>query len=205
MRHRRCSRPRWRPVSLNGATDDAHGGAQAIEESQVRRLKRTEGIMREITRILVFLVLVLVVPMRSVAARDQDPNLKNELQELLAKMDRAMVDGDTAALMAFYADDAVLLPNNAPKIAGKAEIRKKMEDNRKTGVTFGSFSGTVEQAWECGGMVYAVGSYALSANLPGVPRPVGDKGKTLTVFRRLANGKLEIVYDIWNTDVEMGK
>jgi ketosteroid isomerase-like protein len=148
---------------------------------------------------------MLLVLSQSVASQENQDKLKAELQELQAKMDRAMVDGEVEGVLAFYADDAIVLPNNTPKIVGKAELRKKMQDHRKSGVSFGSFMGTVDRAWECGGMVYAIGSYAMSANVPGMPRPVGDKGKSFAVFRRGADGKLKIVYDMWNTDIEYGK
>ncbi len=161
--------------------------------------------MRRVVGVLLFIGLVVVVPARGVLCQEPQSNLVSELQELSARMDRAMVEGDVETGLAFYADDAVVLPNNAPKIVGKAALRKSWDDQRKSGVTFGSFTGKVEQAWECGGMVYSVGSYAMSANVPGVPRPMADKGKYLAVYRRAADGKLQIVYDIWNTDVEYGK
>lgn len=161
--------------------------------------------MREMARVLLLGALVLLVPIHGVLSQEHQSELNGELQALSAKMDRAMIDGNFEAILAFYADDAVVLPNNAPKIVGKAALRKEMEAQRKSGVTFGSFLGTVEQAWECGGMVYSVGSYAMSANVPGMPRPVGDKGKSFAVFRRTADGKLQIVYDMWNTDIEYGK
>jgi ketosteroid isomerase-like protein len=167
--------------------------------------RQTEEIMRTPKMAFLLVVVLSLIPAQTVVSQKQQPKLKDQLQELLTSMDRAMVDGNTEAVLAFYADDAVVLPNNAPKIVGKASIRKNMEDTRKTGVTFGSFAGTVEQAWECGDMVYCVASYALSANLPQVARPVGDKGKSLVIFRRTADGKLQIVYDMWNTDIEMGK
>jgi len=165
----------------------------------------SEEIMRETARVVSLIALVLLIPIQDAFAEEHQSKLKGELQELMAKMDRAMVDGNFEAVLAFYAEDAVVLPNNAPKIVGKAALRQKMEAHRKSGVTFGSFMGTVERAWECGGMVYSVGSYAISAGVPGAARPVGDKGKSLAIFRRAADGKLHIVYDIWNTDVEAGK
>jgi len=161
--------------------------------------------MRSIARSLLLIVIMLFVLNQSALSQENQDKLKGELQELLTRMDRAMVDGRVEAVLAFYADDAIVLPNNAPKIVGKVELRKKMQDHRKSGVSFGSFMGTVDRAWECGGMVYSLGSYAMSANVPGMPRPVGDKGKSFAVFRRAADGKLHIVYDMWNTDIEYGK
>jgi hypothetical protein len=34
----------------------------------------------------------------------------------------------------------------------------------------------------------------MSASVPGLPRPIGDKGKSLAVFRRAVDGKLQVVY-----------
>lgn len=138
-------------------------------------------------------------------AQDRGEALRAEVQALLGAMDRAVVGGDIEAALTFYADAAVVLPNNAPKIVGKASLRKRMEENRKLGVSFGSFTGTVDEAWECGGLVYCVGRYALAANVPGQARPVGDKGKSFAVFSRSADGRLQLLYDIWNTDVEYGR
>jgi ketosteroid isomerase-like protein len=164
-----------------------------------------EAIMRGLKRVLFVAVLVLLILSGSAFPQEHQDKLVRELQELQGKIDRAMVDGTVDGIVAFYADDAVVLPNNAPKIVGKAALKKMMEENRKTGVSFGSFTGTVERAWECGGMVCGVGSYAMSVNVPGMPRPVGDNGKWFSVFRRSADGKLLIVYDMWNTDIEYGK
>jgi len=140
-----------------------------------------------------------------VLSEENEDKLINELQELMAEMNQAIANGNIEEGLAYYADDAVVLPNHAPRIVGKAELRKKMLKQKKSGVDFGSFMGTVERAWESNGMVYSVGSYALSANVPGRPRPVGDKGKFFAVFRREPDGTLKIVYDIWNTDIEYGK
>ena len=116
-----------------------------------------------------------------------------------------MVDGDFETLIAYYAEDAVLLPNWGEKVVGREAIREKMEADREAGLVFESFTGRTETAWECGGRVFAVGTYALSLSVPGVERPVADKGKFMAVWRRAPDGKLTIIYDMWNTDVPIGK
>jgi len=161
--------------------------------------------MRGKAGVLSLIALLSLIPIQGAFSEKPPSKLESELQELLTTMDRAMVDGHCETILAFYADDAVILPNNAPKIVGKEAIRKRMEAHRKSGVTFGSFKGTVERAWECGDMVYSVGSWAMSASIPGVARPVADKGNSLAIFRRTADGKLHIVYDMWNSDVETSR
>jgi ketosteroid isomerase-like protein len=182
--------------------------ARSQRKADVDRFEGKEGkeeVMRKTLGALSIISLALLLASQTVLSQEGQDKLKSEVQELLARMDRAMVDGSVEGILAFYADDAVMLPNNAPKITGKAALRKKMEESLKSGVSFGSFMETVDRAWECGGMVYCVGGYAMSANVPGIPRPVGDKGKSFAVFRRSTDGTLKIAYDMWNTDVEYGK
>ncbi len=131
--------------------------------------------------------------------------LVKELDALGATLNQAMVDENYEAMLVHYADDAVMLAPNEAKLVGKQAIRESMLASRKSGVDIQSFSGKIEEAWECGGLVYAVGSYAASVAVPGVERPIGDKGKFMSVYRRGSDGTLKVLYDMWNTDVPAGK
>jgi len=153
--------------------------------------------------LLVLLVGCLCVAPSAFGSEPSD--LVREVDALGARMNAALVDGDYEAVLACYADDAVMLPNGGEKLVGKKAIRDAMFASRDSGLRFQSFSGRVEKAWECGGMVIAVGAYALSASVPDVKRPIGDKGKFVAVYRRESTGSLKLLYDIWNTDIEPGK
>jgi len=157
------------------------------------------------SEVLLLVAVLSVLGIGGVCSEEPRGALEAELDALDATMHQAMIAGDFERILTFYADDAVVLPNNAPKIVGKAAMKASFEAQQKSGVTFGSFASTVERAWECGELVYSVGSYAMSATVPGTPRPVADKGKFFSVYRRSTSGNLQIVYDIWNTDVEYGK
>lgn len=132
-------------------------------------------------------------------------DLAGEMNALGQEVDRAIVAGDLETGLSFYADDAILLPNYGEKLAGKKAIRERMLADRAKGVRIQSFTGLVDHAWECGGMVYTVGTYAMSVGRPGTERPIGDRGKFITIWRRESSGQLRIVYDIWNTDIPAGK
>lgn len=121
----------------------------------------------------------------------------------------AVAEGRSALLgelnrLDFYADDAVLLPNNGEKLVGKEAMRKKMLADQQAGMKMESFTGRTEEAWECGGKVYTIETYALSLKVPGMERPVADKGKFIAIWTRGSGGGLKILYDMWNTDVQMG-
>jgi ketosteroid isomerase-like protein len=150
-------------------------------------------------------VLVGSVLVAACALGTEPSGLVRELDALGATLSQAMVDENSEALLVHYADDAVMLAPNEAKLVGKQAIRENMLASRKSGTDIQSFSGRVEQAWECGGMVYAVGSYAASVAVPGVERPIGDKGKFMSVYRRESDGTLKVLYDMWNSDVPPGK
>jgi ketosteroid isomerase-like protein len=133
-----------------------------------------------------------------------DDPLVRELDALGAKINRAMMDGDFEVMLSYYAADAVLMPNGEAMLVGKGAIRARLLENRKAGIVFHSFTGRVEEAWECGGLAYMRGTYALAASAPGLERPVADKGKSLSVLRRTEDGRLLVILDIWNTDVPPG-
>ncbi|MCP4200690.1 MAG: DUF4440 domain-containing protein [bacterium] len=159
--------------------------------------------MKKRTLVLGFCLSAIVLTLPASAGNGKEA-LISELDALGQKMERSMVEGDIETTLSYYADDAVLLPNWGEKVVGKEAIRKKMESDREGGMRFESFSGKTEDAWECDGKVYAIGTYALSLRLPGIERPVADKGKFIAVWRRGHDGKLAVIYDMWNTDIAMG-
>lgn len=131
--------------------------------------------------------------------------LIQELDALGEKLNRALVEGRYEDMLAYYAEDAVVMPNGGAKQVGKKALQAGIEINRTRGVVFETFSTRAEKAWECEGLVYVVGTYAFSASDPGTPRPVADRGKFFSVWRRDTSGHLKVLYDIWNTDIEPGK
>ncbi len=156
-------------------------------------------------KIRITVLMIAIVTAISLVGTVQAGDLLAELEAISDKLCKAIVDGDFETLLSFYADDATVLPNYGKKLQGKEAIRKNMIADREAGIAFESFAGRVEKAWECDGIVYEIGTYALSLSLPGIARPIGDKGKYMTVWRRDKSGKLKIVYEIWNTDIEPGK
>jgi ketosteroid isomerase-like protein len=60
-----------------------------------------------------------------------DVALVQELEEVLARLNRAVVDGNCEAVLGFYTNDAVLMPDGEVTLAGKAPARGRMEANRR--------------------------------------------------------------------------
>lgn len=105
--------------------------------------------------------------------------------------------GDGEAMAAQYAEDAVLLPPNAPAASGRAAIREFLETDsqgtRAAGLTFNlPGDGPVQVSGDLG---YESGSFtATDASGATVA-----SGKYIGVFNR-KDGKWLLVRDTWNTD-----
>ena len=48
--------------------------------------------------------------------------------------------------------------------------------------------------------VTEVGHYVVKMQVPGIPEPVTDSGKYVTIWERQKDGSLKIFIDTWNTD-----
>jgi len=104
--------------------------------------------------------------------------------------------GNAGAVVALYADDAALMPPNAPQARGivaiKEAIAKEIAGAKKAGVTL---SVATDEVGVAGDMAWHAGTY--------VAKDKGgktvDAGKFLEAWER-KNGKWRIVRDIWNSD-----
>jgi uncharacterized protein (TIGR02246 family) len=108
--------------------------------------------------------------------------------------------GDVNAIVALYAEDAILSPPGAPPARGHSEIRefltKDIEASKTAGITLNGNSttdvGVCETlGWEWGTFTVNDGSGAAV-----------DQGKYITVYGK-KDGKWLIIRDIWNSDGAM--
>jgi ketosteroid isomerase-like protein len=127
--------------------------------------------------------------------------LKEQVQEFNNKFAEANVSGNVEAVASFYADDITYMPNYAPMVRGKEAIMEQDKKMAESGVKMISMTLTTLEVTDMGDMVYEIGNYAIEMAMPGVPQPVSDKGKYVSIYRKLKDGSLEMVVDIWNTDV----
>ena len=111
----------------------------------------------------------------------------------------AVAARDTDAVANMYADDAHLMPPNAPRSDGKDAIRQAY-------VGFMSMPGmelvptsTDKLISEGGDMVVELGSYVFKFQDPS-GKTQTDNGKYVTVYKRV-NGEWKIVVDTFNSDM----
>ena len=105
------------------------------------------------------------------------------------------VDG----FVSYYADDASLFVPNAPIATGKDAIRAAAKNMFAMPGFALTFTGNKVEAAASGDIGYTTGAYSLGMNGPD-GKPMTDRGKYVTVFKKQADGSWKAVADIFNTD-----
>jgi uncharacterized protein (TIGR02246 family) len=111
----------------------------------------------------------------------------------------AIAARDPERTVAFYADDAVVMPVAEPIVEGRAAI---LEEWRHVfGIPgYASHSRLVASAVSTAGdLGYTRGTYDSPMLGPG-GKPVVERGKWVSVWKRDTDGRWRIVIDIYNTD-----
>jgi ketosteroid isomerase-like protein len=107
---------------------------------------------------------------------------------------------DLERTVAYYAPDAVSLPANAPIATDMGAIRKFWEqDFAMPGYALSWKTAKVEVS-RGGDMGYAYGTYEFTFN-DAKGKPMTDRGKYLTVWKKQADGKWKAVADMFNSDL----
>lgn len=106
---------------------------------------------------------------------------------------------DLAGTVAFYADDAVLLPPNAPMATDQKSIRESWAAllGPNTAV---SWKVSKAEAAKSGELGYLYGTYALSIKDPKGGPPLHDTGKLVEIWKKQADGKWKCIVDTYNSD-----
>ena len=107
---------------------------------------------------------------------------------------------DLEGTLAFYSDDAVLLPPNSPMAADKKSIRESWAGllGPNTSLTWKASKIEVAKSGEMG---YLYGTYQLSIKDPKGGPVMNDTGKILEVWKKLSDGKWKCIVDTYNSDI----
>jgi ketosteroid isomerase-like protein len=102
--------------------------------------------------------------------------------------------------VAYYSDDAVILPPNDKKASGKEGNRKVIADLLALpGLALSWAPAKVEVA-QSGDLAYTQGSYELTTT-DAKGKPSTDRGKTLEIWKKQADGSWKCVADMWSSDL----
>ena len=106
---------------------------------------------------------------------------------------------DLEKSLSFYADDASVLPFNAPIATGRAQVRQfwsQLMSNPAYGLHFGS---TKVEAARSGDLAYEVGTFDLTLGDP-KGKTTTNHGKYVVVWKKQESGEWKATADIFNTD-----
>ncbi|MGC4050319.1 MAG: DUF4440 domain-containing protein [Paludibaculum sp.] len=126
-----------------------------------------------------------------------------QVKALDEEWSKAAEANDLERTVSYYADDAYLLPPNAPLATDKKAIRASWASLLGPGVKV-SWKVTKVEAAQSGELVYLVGTYQLSMKDP-QGKPIEDQGKLLEVWKKQANGQWKAVADTYNSDLPLAE
>jgi uncharacterized protein (TIGR02246 family) len=132
--------------------------------------------------------------------------VRRTIEETNARFTEAFKRGDSATVMASYADDAIVMMPNEEASRGREGVRKVFRDMLSQ-MTVKDFKVTTDDVMVGGDLAVETGKYEWTLQPKANPnaKEVKDKGKFVTVWQRQSDGSWKIVRDIINSDLPAAK
>ena len=122
------------------------------------------------------------------------------LRDLDAQRAKAAAAKDVEQTIAYYSDDAIVLPPNATGAATKEAVRNVWKDMLAAPGLVISWQPTRVQVGKSGEMAWVRGTYELTMN-DASGKPIDDRGKYLEVWERQTDGNWKCAANMWNSDL----
>jgi ketosteroid isomerase-like protein len=132
------------------------------------------------------------------AAAVDPQSSENAVRAADAAWAKAAASHNIEGTLAFYADDAVVMPPNEAMAMDRGAQRKAWADILTPGTDISFSAGKVEAATS-GDLVYDVGIYTLTTKTK-KGKVTNDGGKYLAVWKKQADGSWKAVASTWNSD-----
>ncbi len=108
---------------------------------------------------------------------------------------------DPDKIMAFYADDAILMTPGAEMVHGKDALHETMKGMLSDPALSLTFQSSKVDVAKSGDLGYTAGTYKLTVTDPSTHKPINDHGNYVTTFRKQADGSWKAVADIASSAV----
>jgi uncharacterized protein (TIGR02246 family) len=142
-------------------------------------------------RKLIVLPLLLFAACATQMTSDVQPGAEATIRSGAKAWQDAANRGDVAAMMSIYAEDAVLMPPNAPQLRGRTAIQQFWSGMAGAHPQIAINPTTV---WDSCDLATEVGTYDLHIGT------THDTGKYVITWKRM-NGEWKAVADIFNSDL----
>lgn len=103
---------------------------------------------------------------------------------------------DVDKFASFYADDAVLMMEDAPDVSGKAAIREATAGMMQDPNFALSFEASDVEVARSGDLAYEVGTYSMTMSDPKTKKPMTEKGNYVVVWQKQADGTWKVIRDV---------
>jgi ketosteroid isomerase-like protein len=113
--------------------------------------------------------------------------------------DQFLLSGDWDAFVSLFIENAVVMPPNEPILQGREAIKT----NQEAFPPNTEFMTQVVEVDGRGDIAYVRGSYSLKIEMEGVPEPIQDSGKYISILRKQEDGSWLFAVDIWNSDMPL--
>jgi ketosteroid isomerase-like protein len=130
--------------------------------------------------------------------------LERTLRDLDAQWSKAAAAKDLEQTIAYYSDDAIVLPPNATSAATKETVRNVWKDLLATPGLVITWKPTRVKVGKSGEMAWVNGTYEVTMN-DAAGRPINDRGKYLEVWEKQPDGNWKCAADMWNSDLAVSE
>lgn len=102
--------------------------------------------------------------------------------------------------VAFYAEDAVVLPPNEAKATGKENIRKEISALLGLPGVAVSWKPEKVEVSQSGDLAYTQGAYELTTT-DAHGKAMADHGKTVEIWKKQSDGSWKCIVDMWSSNL----
>ena len=127
-------------------------------------------------------------------------SLREKIDKINQEIEDLMLKGDYDAILPYYTNDIIISPAMQPSVVGIEAIKEIYREDKKMGLKHHSFSGIIEDLWDCSDKVYERGTFGLSLSTNDHPKPVAYHGSYFTIWQKEKDDNLKIKYLIYNLD-----
>ena len=121
------------------------------------------------------------------------------IEDIIQQYVQAFLAKDLNAYTGLWTEDAVEMPPNSPALEGREAIIQ----NWMAGPTPTKFVLDVLDIDGADDVAYVRGTYSITMSVAGVPEPVRDEGKYLSIFKKQPDATWLFSVDTWNSDLPL--
>jgi uncharacterized protein (TIGR02246 family) len=133
------------------------------------------------------------------------PDTRAADQKAIAELETAFVadwsSKDLEKILRYYADDAIVMEPNMPAMKGKEAIRSGVKQFLADRNFSLNWSPTAVEPSKSGDLAYVYGTWTATVTDPKSKKPITDKGKYASIYRKQTDGSWKVTLDINNSDL----